>query len=463
MPLPYIPETITVHLGAPDAPAPNVTVSFPDYIKNVASSEIYPTWPENAIRANIYAQVSYALNRIYTEYYRSRGYDFDITNSTAVDQSYVEGRDIFENISTIVDELYSDYLTRTGSVEPLFAQYCDGINVQCGGLSQWGTVTLAEEGLTPYEILTNYYGSDLSINTDTPIRPFSPSLPYRALRLGNFGNDVRTVQIRLNRISQNYPSIPKIYPTDGVFGIGTENAVREFQRVFDLSQDGIVGPATWYKIQRIYAGVKRLSELSGEGLSLSEVSAQFPEILRPGDSGEFVRQFQYFLAVLSENLATIPEIAVDGVYGPATERAVRAFQQAYGLPVDGIVGEETWQVLYNVYRGIVLSMPEYYTGTPPVPFPGYLLVLGTQGNDVRLLQEYLAALSEVYSEIPAVPVTGVFGTATRDAVIAFQQLAGLTPNGIVDALTWDAVTDAYEDVQAGTSAADGQFGGRTLG
>ena len=176
-----------------------------------------------------------------------------------------------------------------------------------------------------------------------------------------------------------------------------------------------------------------------------------------------MRQFQYFLAVLSENLATIPEIAVDGVYGPATERAVRAFQQAYGLPVDGIVGEETWQVLYNVYRGIVLSTPEYYTGTPPVPFPGYLLVLGTQGNDVRLLQEYLAALSEVYSEIPAVPVTGVFGTATRDAVIAFQQLAGLTPNGIVDALTWDAVTDAYEDVQAGTSAADGQFGGRTLG
>ncbi|MBR6709015.1 MAG: spore cortex-lytic protein, partial [Clostridia bacterium] len=148
--LPYIPETVTVHLGAPDTNAPNITVSFPDYIKNVASSEIYPTWPENAIRANIYAQISYALNRIYTEYYRSRGYDFDITNSTAVDQSFVNGRDIFENISQIVDEIFNQYLRRQGAVEPLFAQYCNGTTVTCPGLSQWGTVELANRGYTPY-------------------------------------------------------------------------------------------------------------------------------------------------------------------------------------------------------------------------------------------------------------------------------------------------------------------------
>ncbi len=462
MPLPYIPETITVHLGAPNEAAENITVSFPDYIKNVASSEIYPTWPENAIRANIYAQVSYALNRIYTEYYRSRGYDFDITNSTAIDQSFVAGRDIFDNISAIVDDIFNDYLVRPGQVQPLFAQYCDGIEVQCEGLSQWGTVDLAEQGLTPYEILTNYYGSNLNINTDTPILPYSESLPYRPLRLGNFGNDVRTVQIRLNRISANYPAIPKIYPPDGVFGLSTENAVREFQRIFDLTDDGIVGPATWYKILQLYNGVKRLNALASEGLTLADVSTQFPTELSRGDEGIYVREFQYFLSVLGENLEVIPPVTIDGIFGGATEAAVRAFQRAYGLPVTGIVDEETWVQLYNAYRGILLTTAQYYNGVPVALFPGYLLVLGSQGEEISLLQQYLLTLSEVYSEIPSVEVNGVYGTATRDAVTAFQNLFGLDPTGIVDALTWDAITDAYSDVAYGNLAAEGQFGGNTL-
>ena len=462
MPLPYIPETITVHLGAPNEAAENITVSFPDYIKNVASSEIYPTWPENAIRANIYAQVSYALNRIYTEYYRSRGYDFDITNSTAIDQSFVAGRDIFDNISAIVDDIFNDYLVRPGQVQPLFAQYCDGIEVQCEGLSQWGTVDLAEQGLTPYEILTNYYGSNLNINTDTPILPYSESLPYRPLRLGSFGNDVRTVQIRLNRISANYPAIPKIYPPDGVFGLSTENAVREFQRVFDLTADGIVGPATWYKILQLYNGVKRLNALASEGLTLADVSTQFPTELSRGDEGIYVREFQYFLSVLGENLEVIPQITIDGIFGGATEDAVRAFQRAYGLPVTGIVDEETWVQLYNAYRGILLTTAQYYNGVPVALFPGYLLVLGSQGEEISLLQQYLLTLSEVYPEIPSVEVNGVYGTATRDAVTAFQNLFGLDPTGIVDALTWDAITDTYSDVAYGQLAAEGQFGGNTL-
>ena len=153
---PFIPESITVHLGRPEENARNVTLPFSEYVANVASSEIYPTWPENAIRANIYAQVSFALNRIYTEYYRSRGYDFDITNSTSIDQSFVEGRDIFENIRRITETLFNDYISRQGNVEPLLAAYCDGRRVTCEGLSQWGTVDLAEQGLTPYEILTYY-------------------------------------------------------------------------------------------------------------------------------------------------------------------------------------------------------------------------------------------------------------------------------------------------------------------
>ena len=461
--LPYIPEYITVHLGRPDSPAQNVTVPFNEYIKNVASSEIYPTWPESAIRANIYAQISFALNRIYTEYYRSRGYDFDITNSTAFDQSFVNGRDIFENISRIVDEIYTDYISRQGSVEPLFAQYCNGTTVTCNGLSQWGSVELANQGLTPYEILTYYYGNDININRDTPIRPIEGSAPLRPLRPGDAGEDVRTVQLRLNRISQNYPSIPKIYPVDGVYTFEMLNAVREFQRIFDLNPDGIIGNATWYKILQVYNGVKRLNELDSEGLELSEVEKVFPEELSRGDTGVYVKVVQYYLAVIAQNLDTVPVIAIDGIFGPRTEAAVKAFQQSYGLPETGVIDERTWNDMYNVYRGIVESTPEYYTGVPVAPYPGFVLSIGMRGNEVRLLQEYLAKLSEVYPEIPAVAVDGVFGPATRSAVMAAQQLFGLPVTGIVFALTWDAITSAYQDVISGETAAEGQYAGYTLG
>ena len=178
---PFIPENITVHLGPPDNPAQNVTLPFADYIKNVASSEIYPTWPESAIRANILAQISFALNRVYSEYYRSRGYDFDITNSTAYDQSFVNGRDVFENISAIVDDIFNDYIVRDGSVEPLFATYCDGDKVLCEGLSQWGSVALANSGLGPFQILENYYGNNISLVNDAPIRGNIESYPGRLL------------------------------------------------------------------------------------------------------------------------------------------------------------------------------------------------------------------------------------------------------------------------------------------
>lgn len=250
--LPFIPETITVHLGAPDSNAENVTLPFDEYITNVASSEIYPTWPESAIRANIYAQISFALNRIYTEYYRSRGYDFDITNSTAFDQSFIKGRDYFENVGRIVSEIFDSYIVRQGSVEPLFTAYCDGREVNCEGLSQWGTVSLANQGYTPYEILQYYYGNDINIINDVPVQVPNSSLPPRPLRLGSGGDEVRTVQLRLNRISDNYPAIPKIALPDGVFSFDTEDAVKSFQETFSLEPDGIVGRATWYKILFVY-------------------------------------------------------------------------------------------------------------------------------------------------------------------------------------------------------------------
>lgn len=460
---PRIPETITVHLGLPTSDAENVTVSFPDYIKNVASSEIYPTWPESAIRANIYAQISYALNRVYTQYYPSRGFDFDITSSTAFDQSFVYGRDIFENISRIVDEIFNTYLRRRGSIEPLFAAYCDGVKVTCDGLSQWGTVALAEEGRTPYEILQSYFGDDIDIVTNVPVGE-TPSAPLIPLQLGQIGPNVELLQRRINRISANFPAIPKIYPINGVFDTATEKAVKKFQEVFDLTPDGIVGPATWYRVLYIYNGIKRLSELNSEGLTLGEISTQFPSLLQNGSEGTGVEVLQYYLAYIAQFVPTVPPVTVDGYFGPATESSVRAFQRSYGLPSDGIVGERTWRELTDVYRGLVASVPLRFTQGVIIPFPGDALSLGATGDDVRVLQEYLAYIAESYGNIPSVTPDGVFGPETRNAVIAFQELFDIPgANGVVGSVTWGAITSVYEDLYQGNRAEEGQFPGYPIG
>ena len=296
---PFIPQNITVHLGAPDAAAENVTVRFPAYIKNVASSEIYPTWPENAIRANVYAQISYALNRVYTEWYRSRGYDFDITNSTAYDQAFVKNRDIFENISRIVDEIFNNYVRRAGNVEPLFTAFCDGRNVQCSGLSQWGSVDLAKQGYVPYDILRYYYGDDIEIVRDAPIQDMRESYPGIPLRIGSSGGEVRLIQQQLNAISRDYPLIPRISQPDGTFGVETQEAVRAFQRTFNLLEDGIVGKATWYKISYIYTAVLKLAELNSEGIKIQDVPTELDESVREGDIGTSVRIIQYYLSYIS--------------------------------------------------------------------------------------------------------------------------------------------------------------------
>ena len=459
--LPYIPETITVHLGAPGSNAENRTVPFPEYIKNVASSEIYPTWPENAIRANIYAQISFALNRIYTEFYRSRGFNYDITNSTAYDQSFVAGRDIFENIGQITDEIFTDYIVRQGSVEPLFAQYCNGTTVTCSGLSQWGSVALAEQGYLPYEILQYYYGDDINLQTAS-VRGFTPSVPEQPLRLGSTGNDVLTVQTRLNRISTNYPSIPKIRNPDGYFQSDTQDAVKEFQRVFDLTPDGIVGQATWYRIQYIYNGVKRLNELDSEGLNYAEISKQFPEILQQGDSGVYVQSAQYLLNFVAQYESTIEPFPVDGYFGESTREAVEGFQRTYGIPVDGIIGEETYRKLYDVYIGIIDSLPPDLFVNQARPFSGTGLVLGSSGEDVRLLQEYLNTIGTVFTSIPPVEVTGFYGPETQDAVRAAQTVFGLPASGITFAATWNAIASAYDDIRAGYDLQEGQYPGYTL-
>ena len=241
--IPFVPQQITVHLGAPGSSAANVTVPFIDYVTNVASSEIYPTWEEDALRANILAIVSFALNRVYTEFYRSRGYDFDITNSTAYDQYFVNGRSIFENVGRIVDEFFNDYLRRPGFVEPLAAKFCNGTTVTCEGLSQWGSQNLARQGYNYVQIIRSYYGN-VEIVPNAPIQGYTTSYPGTPLRRGSTGPYVVVIQTELNRISQNYPAIPKLANVDGIFGSRTEASVRKFQEIFGLSPDGIVGPGT---------------------------------------------------------------------------------------------------------------------------------------------------------------------------------------------------------------------------
>lgn len=461
--IPTIPENVTVHLGTPNQAAQNVTVPFTEYITNVASSEIYPTWPESAIRANIYAQISFALNRIYTEYYRSRGYDFDITNSTSIDQSFVNNRDYFENISQIVDEVFNSYVSREGNIEPLFTQYCDGVEVTCPGLSQWGTVSLAEQGMTPFEILQYYYGNDIQIVTNVPVSNISATAPERPLQVGAASDEVRAIQIRLNRISDNYPSIPKIAMPDGVFSFDTEDAVKRFQEIFSLTPDGIVGNATWYKIQRIYNAVKRLNELDSEGIKLDEVTAQYNGVTRLGDIGSNVVNIQYLLAYLSQFYNTVPLISIDGIFGDNTEAAVRAFQRTFDIPVTGEVDLETWDALYKTYLGFLETIPFKYIEGNVLPYPGVQLRLGAESDSVRVLQEYIVYISQFISEIPSIPVTGYYGTQTRDAVTALQAFLGLPQNGVVGANAWNEITSLYSDLYNGSRLGDGQYPGYEIG
>ena len=328
---PYVPRSITVHLGAPDSWAENVTVSFPDYVKNVACSEIYPTWEPAAIQANVLAIISFALNRVYTEFYPSRGYDFQITSSTAYDQKFIRDRNIFENISRVVDEIFNDYIRRTGFMEPLAAKFCNGTTSTCAGLSQWGSQELAQQGYGAMEILRYYYGDNIELVRDAPVQSLGQSYPGAPLRRGSTGAAVVTVKTMLNRVSQSYPAIPKLWPVTRVFDRETEEAVRVFQSTFDLAVDGVVGKATWYKLVYLYVGLNRLSELVSLGQQFQSFSFQYPGLLRQGDRGSDVSVLQYMLALVAEFDPVLTVIQVDGVYGARTAQAVREYHSSAGF------------------------------------------------------------------------------------------------------------------------------------
>lgn len=444
---PVIPQNITVHLGPPGSEAENVTVPFIDYVKNVASSEIYPTWPEEALRANIFAIVTYALNRIYTEWYPSRGYNFDITNTTQYDQAFVPDREVFQNISYIVDDIFNDYVVRQGNIQPLFTAFCNGTTSTCEGLSQWGTVPLAEQGLTPYQILQRFYGNDIGIVENAPVSYTEESYPGVPLRLGSSGNNVRLIQVQLNRIGKNYPAIPDIQNPNGIFGTDTEAAVRKFQEVFDLPVNGEVDKSTWYAIKRYYAGVKGLSELAAEGVILEEASLPFGDIVSENDTGVPVRTVQYYLSVIAYFNQTLEPVPISGLFDSGTVDAVERFQKYYGLPVTGIVDNNTWNTISRIYTETVAALPEGYQGDNAKLYPGYFLTVGMRNQNVTDLQTYLSEIGKNIAAIPEIPVTGYFGEQTENAVSTFQRLYGIPISGAVGPVTWAQIAREYDSLR----------------
>ena len=441
LPSVIVPDYITVHLGVPsNSSAPNTRVRFIDYVKNVTSSEIYPTWPTNSIIANVHCIVTFAMNRVYTEWYRARGYNFDITNSTTVDQYFVPGRTIYQNISQIVDGIFNVYARRQGFRNPYFTEYCNGTTSTCKGLSQWGTVTLANRGFTPLQILHNYYPKDL-ILVAGQTGAITESYPGTTLQVGSSGESVRRIQNQLNRIRVNYPAIPAISNPNGVFGTDTEAAVKAFQRTFNLLVDGKVGRSTWNRISQIWVAITKLAELNGEGERIGLDPNPPTVTIRQGSRGTNVIHAQFILNYLSNFYSDIPAVIVDGVFGAGTTNAVRAFQQRFGLTVDGIIGPNTWRRMYEVFKTVQGQSPT--VPTPPTAawpaFPGTVLRRGSTGTNVITLQQMLNNARRRYSAIPAVSVDGNFGPLTEQSVRTFQLYTGLGVDGIVGPLTWNAL------------------------
>ena len=437
---PVIPNNITIHLGKPDDNSKNITVSWTDYIKNVASSEIYPTWPKAALEANIYAIISFALNRIYNEWYRSKGYNFDITASPIYDQTYKENGAVYENISDIVDEIFNDYVVKSNQVQPYFTKYCDGRKTTCNGLSQWGSVSLANQNKTPLQILKYYYGNDISIKYDAPVLDNTEGYPGYEIGLGSIGNPVLLIERDLNRIRQNYPAIPLINDTLGIYTEEVEKAVKKFQEIFSLPITGIVDKATWYKIKYVYTSVKKLSDLYSEGLSKDEVTLLYNDELKYGDTGIEVEFIHYYLDAIAFLDPDIPRLRTNSIYNNDTITMVKAFQEKYNLPVTGVFTYQDFKVIKDVYNKILKSFNGNNSYVNEL-YPDYFLTLGVEGNDVRRFQRFLLEICRYDKSIPGVRVNGIFDKLTEDSVKKIQKDYNLDVTGIVGPFTWRKVVE----------------------
>ena len=405
------------------------------------------SWPEEALRANIIAQVSLALNRIWTEWYPSRGYSFNITGSPGYDQAYVNGRTVFAVMERLTAELFNTFVQRSGDAEPYFTEYCDGKTVTCPGMKQWGTVDRAREGMNALQILRYYYGNRVQLVTTDNIAAIPSSYPGSPLRRGSTGTNVRILQKQLSRIARDYPSFGKPAVT-GTFDEATENSVKKFQKQFSLTADGVVGRATWNKVSFIYVSVKDLAELTSEGETAegTQSAGGWPgTVLRRGSTGSSVEQVQFWLSDLAQFDSSLVRVTVDGSYGAATERAVRAFQQKQSLTADGVVGQRTWNTLKEV--GLAVANEIVAANVAPGQFTTTTRA-GSSGTAVRAVQYYLRRLAAYYSDVPRVAVDGKFGAATTRAVKAWQSRAGLTVDGVVGRLTFQSLYDAAQALEA---------------
>ena len=350
---PVIPESIVVHLGAPTAYAENVTVAFPDYIKNVVCSEIYPTWEESAIVANTLAIIVRAQPRIPSIIPAGDTASTSRTRRPSI-KKYIQGRSLFENVVQIVDEIFNSYLRYAGFIEPLAAKFCNGTTSTCDGLSQWGSQSLAQNGATTAEILRNYYGDNIEIVRNVPVEDVGNSYPGSPLRQG----DVVRMYRASDRAQPHFAELSghSKVEMDGVFGPATDAAVRAFQSIFSLTVDGIVGQATWYKLILLYVAVNKLGELRSEGQTFLGFSWEYPESIEPGETGGKVTHLQYMLSVIAEFIPEIPAPTITGRYGEETEQAVAAFQTYAGREATGTVDRETWDEIYAQYQGIRVTV-----------------------------------------------------------------------------------------------------------
>ena len=405
------------------------------------------SWPEEALRANIIAQVSLALNRIWTEWYPSRGYSFNITGSPGYDQAYVNGRTVFAVMERLTAELFNTFVQRSGDAEPYFTEYCDGKTVTCPGMKQWGTVDRAREGMNALQILRYYYGNRVQLVTTNNIAAIPSSYPGSPLRRGSTGTNVRILQKQLSRIAKDYPSFGKPAVT-GTFDEATENSVKKFQKQFSLTADGVVGRATWNKVSFIYVSVKDLAELTSEGETAegTQSTGGWPgTVLRRGSTGSSVEQVQFWLSDLAQFDSSLVRVTVDGSYGAATVSAVEAFQTLFGLTSDGVVGRSTWNKLKEV--GLAVANKIVAANVAPGQFTTTTRA-GSSGTAVRAVQYYLRRLAAYYSDVPRVAVDGKFGAATTRAVKAWQSRAGLTVDGVVGRLTFQSLYDAAQALEA---------------
>lgn len=452
---PYIPEYITVHKGSPGAEAFNEAVAFPDYIKITASCSIFPKWPESAIRLIVYLQISHALHRCMTGWYRRMGYPFDITSLPAYDLTFVPGHITFAHIDRIVDEIFNGCICQKDNCEPFSFHQCDS---GCTSPSYWTIAALAESGMDCFEILHDTLGENFQIVSGLPIENEHTQFE-QTLEPGDTGKTIRTFQIRLNRISRLYPSISKINPVDGIFSESTQHALSAFRKQFHLSEGNTIDSAVWNRLFFLYSSAKKLSDLHSMDIAVNSVPHGYPGILRTGDSGRGFRLLQVYLTAVGLFYPSCPLLKCSDQFDNEMENAVRAFQKYSGLQPDGIVGEKTWSHLEQAYNGILRFCP-LEGGVPP--HPAQPLKQGFFGDDVENIQRFLSLIALACPSLSAPSVNGLYGAKMAEIVSSFQQEFDCPVSGMVDEKTWDSVCSLYSDFVTGFRIQPQQNPGFTL-